>query len=397
MRLEDQVYFGCAAYSMIHPNRASELNHLFLVIGNGYEWENGQLVECCGETTYKNGKRMSLNTAINNVFRRRRKNDEFRKRYTRNEKARNKRAWTHSDICPIKSNCNCGSDPHDNHCCTFFPGTAVCDCGAQARYDAAHPKGGELDAMIEKAIAVMKAAKEADPVGFEEKRKKQEAEWKASKRKWREEKKWEYRIPANIEQRIAYQEPRPGAHGGYNHWYPVCQYSAINDFPDTVKNDWLLGIIEVCNLVLANPPVVDRNTPQSSIDSTLEQVHKAWERAVLLAAKRRLKGYNMREVLKVIPPKISSQPIPTANLTKAGQRVQIVKEVPWSIEDGAVAARPSVGLKGKIANLKEVYPKPPEGKSAVVFKATDLGYSPSSDPDRKNLTLFVATDCLKAI
>ena len=91
---------------------------------------------------------------------------------------------------------------------------------------------------------------------------------------------------------MAYQEPRPGAYDGYNHWYPACQYSKIVDFPENIKNDWLLGIIEVCQLVLSNPPVVDRYSTEKTISTTLELAHAAWERAVKMAQKRRIKGYS---------------------------------------------------------------------------------------------------------
>ena len=288
MRFEDQVYFGCAAYSMIHPNRAAELNHLFLVIGNGYEWtKSGDLVAVCDAQFYKNGKPMSLNAAINRVFRNRKKNAEFRKRYDRNQKRREKRALTHSKTCPSVTGCNCYSDPHDTACCFFFPDQRKCTCGAQARIDAAKPLDSKLDKLIEDAIAAMKKAKEADPVGFEQKRLKQLEEFKASKRQWREEKKWEYRIPADIEERVAYQRPVAGAHGGYNHWYPACEYSKIVTFPENIKNDWLLGIIEVCELVLSNPPVADgRTSNERTVNETLELCRKAHKRAVEMAMER---------------------------------------------------------------------------------------------------------------
>ena len=244
MRLEDQIYLSCASYSSIHPNRAAVLNHLFCVLGNGYEWKNGALVECCGETTYKNGKRMSVNAAINKIFRERRKRNEWRKRDERNRKAREKRAFTHSKYCPKITKCNCGSDPHDRWCCINFPGDEVCNCGAQARYDAAHPKDGKLDKLIEEAIAAMKKAREADPVGFEEKRKKQEAEFKASRQRWNAEKQWEYRIPADIQKRVKDTS-------NFDHWYPISMDYPSNllNFPDDIKSEWLNGIIETAELI----------------------------------------------------------------------------------------------------------------------------------------------------
>jgi hypothetical protein len=339
MNFEDQVYFGCAAYSSIHPHRAAELNHLFLVIGNGYEWEDGRLVAVCDHQTYKNGKPMSLSAAINRVFRDRRKRDEWKKRDDRNRKRREKR-------------------------------NPVVD----------KPLDEKLDKLIDDAIAAMKKEREADPEGFEKKRLAHLEEFKASKRRWREEKKWDYRIPVDIDQRRAYQEPRQGAHGGYNNWYPVCQYSKIVTFPENVKNDWLLGIIEVCRLVIANPPVVTQYANENTIAETLKLTQEALDKAVALAQKRGIKGYGEQHLT-----------------LKVGQRVQIVKSVPWSGADAAVASQPRVGLKGKIADPKKYpYPTPPEGKTAVILKSTDLGYEPW-DKDHATQVRYIPTECLKAI
>lgn len=377
---------------MLHEHRASELNHLFLVNGNGYEWtKRGDLVSVCDEQFTKSGKPLSLNAAINRVFRTRKKHDEFRKRWTSNEKRKEKRAFTHSKTCTTVTLCNCGDLPHDPQCCFFILEDRKCNCGAQARIDAAKPQDAKIDAMIEKAIAETKAKREADPVGFEQSRLKHIEDFKALKRKWREEKKYEYRVPEDIDQRVAKQEPRPGAYGGYNNWYPVCQYAKIVGFPENIKNDWLLGVIEVCRLVIANPPVVTQYANENTIAETLKYVNEALDRAVAIAQRRRLKGFKEA-------PKTSHQEPETRNLTKVGQRVVIAKPVPWNGAAAAVASRPSVGLKGKIANPKKFpYPTPPEGKSAVQLKATDMGYAPSADPDRKYMILYIPTECLRAI
>src|SRR5271166_5476296 len=77
---------------VVHPHRAAELNHLFCTNGNGYEWnENGQLVECCGDTTFKNGKRRSLASAIANVFRRRKRDAISRQKWEAARKRDEKR------------------------------------------------------------------------------------------------------------------------------------------------------------------------------------------------------------------------------------------------------------------------------------------------------------------
>jgi hypothetical protein len=249
MRLEDQIYFSCAAYSSIHPNRAAVLNHLFCVLGNGYEWENGALVECCGDTTTKSGKRLSMQAAINKVFRNRRKNDEFRKSRIRNEKRREKRAFTHSKSCPIITRCNCGmwhidDTDHNKWCARNFPEDIKCNCGAQARIDAAKPQDAKLDKLIEDAIAAMKKAKEADPVAFEAKRTKQDEEFKALRRKWREAEKWEYRVPADIKQRVKDT-------ANFDNWYPISMDYPSNllNFPDDIKREWLDAIVETAELI----------------------------------------------------------------------------------------------------------------------------------------------------
>jgi hypothetical protein len=247
MKLEDQIYFGCAAYSMIHPNRAAELNHLFLVIGNGYVWENGQLVAVCDDQTYKNGKPMSLNAAINRVFRNRREAAKRRKAHDR-KMARDRKL--HPEKYPEMSDT-------------------------------------VLDKLIERAVEETRKVKAKDPVAFEAQRKRQAAEFAVQKRKWREEEKWEYRVPADIKKRTAYQDTVPGAHDGYNDWYPACEYSKIVTFPENVQDDYLRGIIEVCQLVLANPPVADgRTSTERTVEETLAVVKKALIRATKLAENR---------------------------------------------------------------------------------------------------------------
>ena len=59
MNVRDTIYFMCAVYPSIFPNRQAALNHLFCVGGNGYEWKDGELVECCGE--YDHNKSLEWN------------------------------------------------------------------------------------------------------------------------------------------------------------------------------------------------------------------------------------------------------------------------------------------------------------------------------------------------
>ena len=45
MRAEDTLQFMMDFYHNIYPNRKSCLNQLFCVIGNGYKWVDGELVD----------------------------------------------------------------------------------------------------------------------------------------------------------------------------------------------------------------------------------------------------------------------------------------------------------------------------------------------------------------
>ena len=55
MRAEDTLQYMADFYSEIFPTRKHALDHLFCVIGNGYEWVNGELVDDDGkyEKRYK--------------------------------------------------------------------------------------------------------------------------------------------------------------------------------------------------------------------------------------------------------------------------------------------------------------------------------------------------------
>lgn len=44
MRAEDTLQFCADFYKSIFPTRKHVLNHLFCVVGNGYDWKDGELV-----------------------------------------------------------------------------------------------------------------------------------------------------------------------------------------------------------------------------------------------------------------------------------------------------------------------------------------------------------------
>lgn len=45
MRAEDQLQYMADFYPELFPTRKRALNHLFCVLGNGYDWINGELVD----------------------------------------------------------------------------------------------------------------------------------------------------------------------------------------------------------------------------------------------------------------------------------------------------------------------------------------------------------------
>lgn len=203
---------------------------------------------------------------------------------------------------------------------------------------------------------------------------------KASAKQWKESKRWEYRIPTDIKTRIEYRTPRPGEWEGYNHWYPMSEgYCRLLDFPANVADDFLLGIIETASLVIANPPTP---RPQFPHDPDGKHAEKTCARTVEIAKKALQKATDLRSERAF------------QAVTIPGQRVEIIRSVPWTDRDEAVAPRPKVGLKGKVANSAEYpFPTPPQGKTAVFFKAKDFGYEPY-DKDHETLCLYIPTDCL---
>src|SRR5271157_370126 len=241
MNLREQIYYSCAAYSSIHPNRAAVLNHLFCVIGNGYEWHKGKLIALDGDMFTKNGRPLSLKAAINKTFRNRRNRNEFRKQHERKQKREAKLALQHKKDCPTSEN-----------------DALRCDCGASARIAEHNKFMASIDATIEKVLAEM--AKRS-PEEKEAAVKESAAALKHTKRMIADSARYEYRIPADIDARVK--------DTNYDHWYPMCSYSKMVCFPDNVKPEWLNAIIETAQLVIANPPKVAKHSPQGCVDKTV--------------------------------------------------------------------------------------------------------------------------------
>jgi len=261
MNLKDQIYYSCAVYSSIHPNRAAVLNHLFCVIGNGYEWHKGKLVALDGDMFTKDGRPLSLKAAINKTFRNRHKRNEFRKQWERKQKREAKLALKHKKDCPISM-----YGEFDQF---------RCDCGAAARIAENDKFMASIDATIEKCLAEM--AKRS-PEEKEAARKESAAALKHTKRMIADQKRYDYSIPDDIDARVKDTK--------YDHWYPMCGYSKMVCFPDDVKPEWLNAIIETAQLVIANPPTIDKHNPQERADGTVALAKKSLKRALALKAAR---------------------------------------------------------------------------------------------------------------
>jgi len=78
-----------------------------------------------------------------------------------------------------------------------------------------------------------------------------------------------------------------------------------------------------------------------------------------------------------------------------GQRVIITKNPEWGSAK-ATSAEPPIGLIGIVANPNEFpYPTPPDGKTAVIFQARELGYIPH-DEDHETVCYYIFTKCLES-
>ena len=69
MKLKDSVINSMREYPSISGNKLDVYDHLFLTIGNGYDWVNGELIEPSNEKPNV----ISIEEAIDNLF-----NDEYR-------------------------------------------------------------------------------------------------------------------------------------------------------------------------------------------------------------------------------------------------------------------------------------------------------------------------------
>jgi hypothetical protein len=196
MDFRNTLYVSMAAYSSIHPNRAAVLNHFFCVIGNGYEWINGELVRVSEENQDDTPEQQ-----IARIFACRRRDNKARAEHAARWKSEHKEA----------------------------------------------PDSEErINQILDEAIEAARKERQADPEGYDRKRLETLAELEASLKRWEEEKKWDYAIPGNIEERMQTTE-------GFSRWYPMCEYSAMVDFPDDVRPDWLDAIAETAQLILATP------------------------------------------------------------------------------------------------------------------------------------------------
>jgi hypothetical protein len=203
MNVADTLLVSCGAFSCIFPNRAAALDHLFMTIGNGYEWIDGQLVDVCGR---EDTPGLTASQVIAAIFDRRRQ-DKERKVLWEAERERELQ---------------------------FRPQTPK-----EIEEDA------KLDAMIDEIILEERKRREQDPEKYERIQAERAAEHKALLDRMAEDEKWEYCVPDNIDERLK--------DTNYTNWYPAyAPYSNLINFPDDIQPDWLDAIEETANLVLTN-------------------------------------------------------------------------------------------------------------------------------------------------
>lgn len=238
MNLEDTIYVSCAAFSSIHPNRASVLNHLFCVNGNGYEWKNGALRD-----SYYKRDRMSVEEAIQDIFKERRKYNELSKKAERKWKLEAKKN-------PPKP------DPKS---------TKLVDDLIKS-IDAYHDR--------------LKTLPQEEQDRIKEERRK---ESERLDKKIKLDKYHEYRIPKDIAKRVKDIT--------FNHWYPMSEnFFKMWNFPKDIQLNWLNGIIEICMLVIASPNVPDNYYNEKIINQNQEMARIVLGRAQEHKQKRYPRG-----------------------------------------------------------------------------------------------------------
>jgi hypothetical protein len=65
-------------------------------------------------------------------------------------------------------------------------------------------------------------------------------------------------------------------------FYSICQYSAMCDFPEDIKDDWREGIRETCNLILADEFFETRHWTTKDARLTLKEIRKLGYRVAKL-------------------------------------------------------------------------------------------------------------------
>lgn len=247
MNFKDRIYYGCAAWASIFPNRAAVLNHLFLAFGNGYDWEAGTLIDFAEPVE-------------------------------------------HTAPCPKLDadgeECTCGFTSRDAAIAAVFTQRRERH-EAEIKWKATHPptpitaeQEAMIEASIEKAIAASREARLADPEAFEKTHRELSSRIQAQKEKFDEDERWEYAVPDDIEARI--EDTR------FTDWCAASEkYSYLLNFPDDIQPDWLDGIIETCNLVIAQPGVMvpphwSAEGVAQSLANNIALAQKALDKAIAL-------------------------------------------------------------------------------------------------------------------
>jgi hypothetical protein len=236
MTAQDTIYVQLASYACIFPNRGAALNHLFCVLGNGYQWEDGQLVHVerypiPGETPSQK---------IARVF------DERRHERAATERRRQEAREQPADTVWV---------------------TGIMD---------------KLKAAAAKRQAERQALLQADPEAYSAKMAAEEKERQAADERFKFQMKqfedldkWDYCVPDDIDQRMEDTT--------FNDWYPLYAKSAkLVNFPSNIKTDWLDALIETAKLILEQPNRITEHTTDAVALENQRLARAALNRAMFI-------------------------------------------------------------------------------------------------------------------
>jgi len=193
--VEQTVRNDLLLWPSIHVNRFSVLHHLFCVIGNGYEWKDGELVE----SGSKESKEVSIEDAIKKII-----NDEL----------------SISDL-PSYTFLEMLSDDNDNEKVWTF----IKDRLQNALNDEREWIVNKINDKVAMSFRIDERQADMSYPSYE-------------------------RYPYHTVELYKNSEVK---------FYPICEYSRLCNLPDDIKTDWLIAARDMYNFIIHNPQYIDEN------------------------------------------------------------------------------------------------------------------------------------------